>query len=142
MSNTIRVLEWEPSGGFSVTNARKATVEEEKHVVDWFKPLYYVAQGDWIYLEGLTGNGFEAVMGKQIKAADSIGSFMGTNNYLFPITPEQEQQLIATANAEHQVAKEWQAKRDQDDVDHFERLSRAGLCPKCLSFCYGDCDAN
>lgn len=61
---------------------------------------------------------------------------------LFPIT---NQAAIATLKAENEKAKKEAEALKQEaqraEVERNERLQRSGICPKCGTWCYGDCEA-
>lgn len=51
-----------------------------------------------------------------------------------PETIEQDQIIEAQKEKENQIAKE--------EAEEYKRLINSGMCPKCGTWCYGDCEAN
>jgi len=61
---------------------------------------------------------------------------------LVAVTPEQINALRAENNR-RKVLAEAKAKEESEELEKFEHsLVNSGICPKCGTWCYGDCEAN
>lgn len=68
------------------------------------------------------------------------GRWGGGMSALFPITnPEAIEMLRAENAAARAEAERKRAEADKEEERHYEVLRRSGLCPKCGTWCYGDC---
>ena len=92
---------------------------------------------------------FEHLDDKRVKQAlcgtdaQPCGSRWGGGmSRLYPIANEgaietlRRDNAAAKGNAEKRQAEAEELERDRD-----ERLKQSGICPKCGTWCYGDCDA-
>ena len=61
---------------------------------------------------------------------------------LTEITQEQADMLIAENARLSEIQKAAREKDEQELAEYEERLANSGLCPKCGTWCYGDCEAN
>jgi len=61
---------------------------------------------------------------------------------LIEITQEQADRLIAENARLSEIQKAAREKEEQELAEYEERLANSGLCPKCGTWCYGDCEAN
>jgi len=61
---------------------------------------------------------------------------------LIEITQEQADELIAENARLSEIQKAAREKEEQELAEYEERMDNSGLCPKCGTWCYGDCEAN
>lgn len=61
---------------------------------------------------------------------------------LFPIVNEAAIATLTAENAEAKAeAERKEAEAEKQAIQRHERLKRSGICPKCGTWCYGDCEA-
>jgi hypothetical protein len=61
---------------------------------------------------------------------------------LIEITQEQADKLIAENVRLSEIQKAAREKEEQELAEYEEWMANSGLCPKCGTWCYGDCEAN
>jgi hypothetical protein len=75
--------------------------------------------------------------------------------YLTEVNYNKLMDLIVEAEAELETTEEFAAVKAKEDaeeaakiakaekeVEHYHKMLDAGMCPKCGTWCYGDCEAN
>jgi len=61
---------------------------------------------------------------------------------LFPIVNEAAIATLTAQNAEEKAeAERKEAEAEKQEIQRYKRLQRSGICPKCGTWCYGDCEA-
>lgn len=61
--------------------------------------------------------------------------------YLVTATTEGIRALKALDNAERERKAKAQEEAEAEKYQHYRRLSDSGICPKCGTWCYGDCES-
>lgn len=62
---------------------------------------------------------------------------------LYIIANEGAIEALKQKNAKRKaLAEQGERERAEQERKHYEVLKQSGLCPKCGTWCYGDCEAN
>ena len=120
--------------GVHIVNARRFFEDEKSQYATWFAALGFVAMGDVVEYDLSLGDLWD-ILNRQ-----SDGMFLGCDNQAWIITEEDESMIITLAakRAAEKTAKI--AKNITDEEAWYESVGKH-VCPKCGTFCDGDCEA-
>jgi hypothetical protein len=118
-----------------ITTARRLTTEEKAEYAEWYREIGFVGLGEPEYLRNVTQMD---VFGMFDRRCD--GSFCGSNNQAWIITPEQAATL-RQLEADKAAAKQARHERERQASREYDARVAKHICPHCHTFCDGDCQA-
>lgn len=75
-----------------------------------------------------------------VKTRTGYGDAWGAGSMLFPITQEEEAELVEAAAKDVLATETREKERSKKAEEMYKRLVKNGLCEKCGTFCCGDCE--
>jgi len=105
---------------------------------DYIKGILAVEKVKLLDAIGWNNPILEEVRGGKVVGHRAGGGFAK----LIEITQEQADKLIAENARLSEIQKAAREKEEQELAEYEERMANSGLCPKCGTWCYGDCEAN
>jgi hypothetical protein len=143
-SQTFRTLEIANQYGASICTARRLTATEGRQYQAWFRKIGMVSVDDAVDVN-------ERIARKMVDGRKSDGQFMGCDNLAWTITEDEYNQLSQSVaqprnNAPLTIEETAQSEHNSETLALQEQDKRNrghnGYCPKCHTYCYGDCESN
>ena len=145
--NETKVNEWTTQKGAKVELHTKH-ITSESHTTDWGEIL--TKEDDFIMVEKVIVNG-KTFSGHINRTTKESARYLDLGNHVIngkkenlcaPLPKEIETSVWGEYDARQEAKASKRKAREIKEAAEMKNKVKSGYCPKCGSYCYGDCTAN